>query len=180
MNPEIPNEGSSTNTSGNLPPQDSSQSTTLEGEQANKGTLDALSQYIERVEKFERRLTEDENKIEESKNQNIETLGLFVALFTFISVEFSLFNDIKDFNSIISLTFIIAGLLAFFVLLLYNVVRTANSNRWWLIYSILFLVAMSFVGTGIYFQLRKDKALINTQPSATSSATLMPTTSPRP
>jgi hypothetical protein len=172
MNPENPTSASSTAVPSNPPPQESSQSTSDE-EQNKKSTLDFINEYTSRVDDLEKRLDDDESKIEETKSQNIETLGLFVALFTFISVEFSLFKELTDFNMTISLTLIIAGLLIFFVLLLHNVVRTANSHRWWLFYLVLFVVAVSLVGFGIYFPYSKiDKFLTRTQPAATSSATL--------
>ncbi len=177
MNPE--NSGSSSSAPITPQPQDNSQITLEERkDNALKGTTDLIGKYISRVEGLEKRL----DKIEETKNQNIETLGLFVALFTFISAEFSLFKNVPDYSVAISLTLIIAGLLILFVLLLYNVVRAASSDKWWYVYALLFVVALGLIILGIFFPgLDIDKKPMRMLiPVPSPSATSIPVPSSRP
>ncbi len=112
-----------------------------------------LKAYLNRVVDLEKKISETEKKIEQSKDKNIETLGLFVALFTFISVEFSLLNGVKDFAIAISLTLTLAGLLILFTLLLHIVVRfSSNDGRGWMaFYILLFVISIGLVSVGILF-----------------------------
>ncbi len=59
-----------------------------------------------------------EHKIEGSKLKVVETLGIFVALFTFISIEFQVFRSYENTIAISGLTLIILGSLTFFVIIL--------------------------------------------------------------
>ncbi len=85
-----------------------------------------INQFDKKMKVLEDKISEEttridkaENKIERTKSQNIETLGLFVALFTFISVDFSVIKTATSYNAVVSITFILAGFLIFFILLLH-------------------------------------------------------------
>lgn len=67
--------------------------------------------------------TKDElsDKIDDSKLKTIETLGIFVALFTFVSVEFQVFRMLDDPQSIAGLTLILLGSLLTFITVLDSV-----------------------------------------------------------
>ena len=69
------------------------------------------------------RTTEKElsNKIDDSKLKTIETLGIFVALFTFVSVEFQVFRMLDNPQSIAGLTLILLGSLLTFITVLDSV-----------------------------------------------------------
>lgn len=73
-------------------------------------TLEAIKKYsaeedfkkdVKKVAKETIRETEDKlrDKIDDSKLKTIETLGIFVALFTFVSVNINIFNKTKDLYS---------------------------------------------------------------------------------
>lgn len=83
---------------------------------------DAIKDFTEK-EEFKYKVneiiqkTEDKlsDKIDDSKLKTIETLGIFVALFTFVSVEFQFFRTFDNWLSIVSFTFILLGSLLTFV-----------------------------------------------------------------
>jgi len=67
-------------------------------------------------------------EIEKSKLKIIETLGIFVALFTFISVEFQTFRIYQDPKEISGLTLILLGALLFFILIFDLILNKENIN----------------------------------------------------
>lgn len=155
----------------------------ISGEQSEAEIRSQLYLYQQRVLGLEQKLSDTDKKIEQSKDKNIETLGLFVALFTFISVEFSLFRTITDFSAAVSISFIAAGLLIFFVLILHLVIISSGNNTSWFIkgfYVFLFLIAIILVYSGINFNdyFKKNYSIIDgkssSAPIATPSATITP------
>lgn len=70
-----------------------------------------------------------DNKIENSKIKVIETLGIFVALFTFVSVEFQAFRQMNNLNSIAGMTLIMLGSLSFFVIIMDIVLNNQFSDK---------------------------------------------------
>lgn len=71
--------------------------------------LDGLFSYYEK--KFEKQ----DSKIENQKLTIIETLGIFVALFTFISIDFQVFKSYRNPFAISGLTLILLGSVAFII-----------------------------------------------------------------
>lgn len=66
-------------------------------------------------DEFAKKVEKLENKTEDSKLSIIETLGIFVALFTFVSVEFQIFRSFTSWKSGASLSLIILGALLLFI-----------------------------------------------------------------
>jgi hypothetical protein len=93
------------------------------GDQAKKDIFSHLRSYVDvEIKKinseFEKNKDQLENKIENSKIKIIETLGIFVALFTFISTEFQVFKIYQSPITIAGLTLIILGSLLVFITIL--------------------------------------------------------------
>jgi len=85
---------------------------------ADKET-EKLNQQIKDIKNNAKETKEKlENKIDDSKLKIIETLGIFVALFTFISIEFQVFRSYESAMAIAGLTLVILGSLTFFVTIL--------------------------------------------------------------
>jgi tetrahydromethanopterin S-methyltransferase subunit B len=78
--------------------------------------------FRDRLIGMERRVEEKidklDRKIDDSKTRVIETLGIFVALFTFISVEFQALRSLQDTADIAGITLIFLGGLLLFVTVL--------------------------------------------------------------
>ncbi|MDP2671650.1 MAG: hypothetical protein Q8P13_04315 [bacterium] len=138
-----------------------------------KTLSDKQNDILKEFNSQEDRVKKVEDKLDENRTQLIETLGLFVALFTFISIEFSLFKQVTVFSAAVSLTLISAGLLTFFVLLLHVVLRTGKNAGSIVIYIVLTLLIIGLIFFGINFNnfYSKGNYLINT---ATSSAIQTP------
>ncbi|MBP9814367.1 hypothetical protein KBC80_04240 [Candidatus Woesebacteria bacterium] len=119
----------------------------------------------------ERRIQKVEDKMDESKTQLIETLGLFVALFTFISVGFSIFQGLKpDVHGAISFMLLLGGLLIFFILLLHVIVRMGKDVWSKVTYFGLFIVAFSFIIIGLNFNGYFSKKTFEVTPAPTQFA----------
>jgi|GEM_PF-3949959 len=154
-------------------------------DQMNAGVIATIHLFDSKFTDMDRKFIETERKIERSGDKNIETLALFVGLFTFISIEFSLFKELKDFSQVISLTLITAGLLIFFIFLLHLIVRSASSkNSWtWVIYPVLFLISILLVVGGIFFpKTGIDRLQMENNPPASNPPLLVspsPTINPK-
>lgn len=70
-----------------------------------------------------------ESKIENSKLSIIETLGIFVALFTFISVDFQVFKSYRDPMAISALTAILIGAIFLFIVVFDYFILQARKVR---------------------------------------------------
>lgn len=105
-----------------------------------------------------------DRKIDDSRTKTIETLGIFVALFTFVSLQFQAFSMLNSFQAIGAVTLIILGALILFIIVLDLVVKAEKSVftinkkiktddkerfgiRWLPI--ILFVVSIVFVLSGV-------------------------------
>lgn len=89
----------------------SSSGGTTEGSPISENDLDALFDYYEK--KFEKQ----DSKIENQKLTIIETLGIFVALFTFISVDFQVFKSYRNPYAIGGLSLILLGSISFLLVI---------------------------------------------------------------
>ena len=71
------------------------------------------------------------NAINETKQRTIETLSIFISIFTFVSTEFQMLDKVTNVFVLIGLTFILFGLLAFFPLLVDLLInaKTEFENR---------------------------------------------------
>lgn len=88
------------------------------------------------------------DKIDDSKLKTIETLGIFVALFTFVSVEFQIFRIFHTPASIGGLTAILLGSLLFFSIILDYVLDSSDNpkNKFYP----LFIFSVFLISSGIY------------------------------
>lgn len=69
-------------------------------------------------------------EIENSKLSTVETLGIFVALFTFVSIEFQVFRSYRDYQAISGLTLIFLGSIFLFLIFFdYLIIQTKNINE---------------------------------------------------
>ncbi|MDD5639660.1 MAG: hypothetical protein PHR47_02540 [Candidatus Pacebacteria bacterium] len=80
-------------------------------------------------EEINRETKELENKIENSKIKVIETLGIFVALFTFISVEFQIIKQGNTLLGVSGLTLLLLGSLLFFVIVMDMMLAINNFRK---------------------------------------------------
>ncbi len=164
-----------------IPTQPPLPSEEITSEQGEAEIRSQLYIYQQEVVKLDAKISETNKKIEQSRDKNIEALGLFVALFTFISIEFSLFREITNFSAAVSITLIAAALLLLFVLSLHLIIiSSGNNSSWWIraFYISLFLVVIALLLIGINFNnyFKKDYTIkyITTPSSASPSATLAP------
>lgn len=84
--------------------------------------------------------------IQDSQTKTTEILAIFVALFTFVSIEFQIFRSFASWQAAVSLTLIILGALSFFVLLTKALIF--NKSSW---YYFTFLFPLTLIAGGIYF-----------------------------
>lgn len=92
--------------------------------EALQGRLDKMEDRQLKLDRNTDEISKDvtnlNQKIEERDRHTIETIGIFVALFTFISIEFQLFRSLTSVAAVFGLTLVIFGALLAFVLLLKN------------------------------------------------------------
>lgn len=90
-------------------------------------------------------------KIDESKTRVVETLGLFVALFTFLSLQVQIFKDERNIDQIIGLVLITGGLITFFVLVLDIMIKNKDDAKGLLKtrFFLLLIVSLLLVAAGI-------------------------------
>lgn len=79
---------------------------------------DLRDQLITIKKEIDWKIEKVDNKIDDSKTKVIETLGIFVALFTFVSIEFQAFSRAVRFQEIAGLSLIMLGSLLFFIIVL--------------------------------------------------------------
>lgn len=124
-------------------------------DEANIKFLD-LEKKIEKTAKetkiqIDKELLDVRQKIDESKSRIVETLGLFVALFTFLSLQVQIFKDERDVDQVLGLVLITGGLIAFFVLILDIMIKNKDDAKGFLRTRFFLLLAISLllVGAGI-------------------------------
>ncbi len=83
----------------------------------SKNITEMEEKRLAQVESMDDMKKEYDSKIENSKLTIIETLGIFVALFTFISVDFQVFRSYRDIYAISGLTLILLGSISFLLLI---------------------------------------------------------------
>jgi hypothetical protein len=119
----------------------------LEGNYKNVETL-IETQKQEINETLKNYKSDFDKKIDKDKFKVVELLGIFVALFTFVSVDFQLFkSESVSFTIALSLVLITAGILLIFILTLeviLNPEKDANRRLRWL-----FMLAGSLIFFGI-------------------------------
>lgn len=87
-----------------------------------------ITDLEKQTSKIEEKIDRFDEKIKDSNLKTIETLGIFVALFTFVSVEFQIFKDQVTFLAGLGFTLILLGSLLSFLWILRISVRENQSN----------------------------------------------------
>lgn len=124
-----------------------------------KEILDIKNDFQNKLNSESERLKRNFNnditkKTQDSKEKIIEILGIFVALFTFVSVDIRFFSSDITFLSLVGFTLITLGGLAFFVLFLHISLRIGED---WKLYPQtlfkhpVFLAVLFLLGSGIWF-----------------------------
>ncbi len=103
-----------------------------------------------RLNQTEARINSVEEKITEFKIKTIEILAIFVALFTFVSVDIQIFKSEISFYTAIGFSLIMLGSLLLFILTLYVFIDlSAHQNKSKLIVGFIFMVVLVASGISI-------------------------------
>ena len=110
-----------------------------------KNETDIIKKGVDGISK---KAEETEQEVKKSSIRSMEFLAVFVALFTFISVEFQVFRSFDSWQSAAALTFLLLGGLIFFVVFLDSIINQKN-NYLLLVFSLLCVfVGVWFWGSG--------------------------------
>ncbi|MDX9913274.1 MAG: hypothetical protein RBS77_01710 [Candidatus Moranbacteria bacterium] len=120
----------------------------------NKLKNDLNNTLESRIKELDKKIKNIENelgnKMEEAKSYQlkiIETLGIFVALFTYISVEFQILRGINNLEQAVALSLILVGSLGMFLSLLsYCVGRFFYENSFRMV---VFLISILILTIGV-------------------------------
>ncbi|MBX4211570.1 MAG: hypothetical protein KW806_02145 [Candidatus Yanofskybacteria bacterium] len=119
-----------------------------------------LKEQLEDLNKIERKLNGFENrvdkKIDSSRTSVIEFLALFVALFTFVSIEFQVFHSFKSWRAAASLSFILLGSLLLFVIVIHLMLHQDRKKHSPLFSTIILLLPVGLLGLGTFLFSRSD------------------------
>lgn len=118
----------------------------LPNKSKNKVFFDLITDAGKRIEALKAKTEEIDKEYKKQSNLNIEILAIFVALFTFVSVEFQIFRSFVSWESGASLSLLLLGSLSFFVILIDFILR--DRKTWFLL---LFFVPISMLAIGIYY-----------------------------
>lgn len=102
--------------------------------------------------KLDKELSKVKQQIDESKTKVVETLALFAALFTFLSLQMKALTDQTDIDRIIGLILISGGMVTFFVLILDIMIKTraeANSKIMKIRFGLLLSISILLIISGI-------------------------------
>lgn len=117
-----------------------------------KKEIDPKIKILEKlVLSLEKKIKPVERKVNNIQIKSSETLGIFTALFTFISIEFQLSRGLM-FKEFIFFTILFAFLLTFFVLVLHFVLNDkVNQGGLWLLLILALVLAFTWFITPNYF-----------------------------
>lgn len=109
-------------------------------------------EFKDKIEKnIEKRFDKLDDKIENSKLKTIETLGIFIGLFTFISVEFQIFRRDFDLAEAAGLSMIILGGMLLFINFMHFFIinNDENDNKEEKGRIIFFIASLALITAGI-------------------------------
>lgn len=114
----------------------------------NKNQRDFIKKYVDQQIKpitleIEKSI---KNDIEDSKSKSIEILAIFVALFTFVSIEFQIFKSFTSWEAAAGLTFIVLGSLSFFAILTSHLISKRS-----LLFFLLYIIPLIFCFLGMFY-----------------------------
>lgn len=129
--------------------------------------LQKLRSHQAEIDDTKKELKKAGETIEDSKTKLIETLGIFIALFAFVSIEFNLGKNLDEWG-VVSFSLILAGILLIFVLSLDYVIRywrfewevnevnnnqnlslSKFHNKWFNHFSILLFISVLLIIAGV-------------------------------
>lgn len=116
--------------------------------------ISKLDSTIKAIKRTTETLTSD---IKNTRDKTLEPLAVFVGLFTFVSVGFNIFANVKDTSLWISLLLIIAGIVIIFSSLIIHTGSLAtkeNGRRFWT--GLLILIGLIIVTLGTAIHLVSD------------------------
>jgi len=122
------------------------------GSGGSAGTSNPSSDYFnQRVSELESDLDKFKDQLDEQRVQFVETLAVFVALFTFVSVDIQVFKSNISTLSAAGFTLIMFSALISFVFILVNLIDDKKfkriRTRWWLVATaVLMITGICLVG----------------------------------
>lgn len=97
---------------------------TIAVDDVKKELQEAKKEFDEKIEEtIKETKIELSDKIDDSKLKTIETLGIFVALFTFVSVNVQIFTQVTYLKSAMWFTLLLMGALGFFALIVHIIIK---------------------------------------------------------
>ena len=119
-------------------------------------------EFEKEVARMQKQLVEDKldlkkdvdlvkDQIDASKDRVVETLAVFAALFTFLSLQVQVFKDETNPNKLLGLVLVSGGLITFFVLILDLMIKTKSETQNFLKtrFYLLFFSSVILIGVGV-------------------------------
>ena len=125
-------------------------------EKPTKEEINNMNAFSNKLEELEKKVTELDERIENSQTNVIEALALFAAFFTFVAVNVQIFTRVTDLYSASWFTVLLLGALGFFAILVGVIIRKDNKLSILLSFIFMFFIACSLYVT-------KDVKLNNTE-----------------
>ena len=125
-------------------------------DKAVKMSQDSANKLQAKVEnQLEKLRGEVRSQVDDSKNRVVETLAVFAALFTFLSLDVQIFKTQTSPNKIIGLILISGGLITFFVIMLDAMIKhDDDAEKFWQTRFILFYILSIALVVAGYFTLK--------------------------
>ena len=134
-----------------------------------------INQTTDKIGYIDTRINDIETKTEDMRVNIINTLGIFVAIFTFVSIQFQLFQSLTSFFQYISLSLILIGALIIFIVFLDYITKKKIDPKplllrdilpvknWTVtVHRIFFIVSMILIFIGILIGISSPKSVTNT------------------
>jgi hypothetical protein len=113
--------------------------------------INFFNQYATKIINIESELETIKQKDIESSNRNIEILALFVALFTFISIETQILRSGISFITAVGFSLLILGGLMFFIFSLSFSIKRDKDWMSFVQYFVLLLFSFLILASGLFF-----------------------------
>ena len=109
----------------------------------------------EKIKELKDEIAKTKNELSHIQTKSIETMGIFVALFTFVSVNIQFLNNASDLLSAAFFSIIIAAITGIMILVFLLVISPYNEKKEWkikfLTLSILFIFFLLVGIFGLYY-----------------------------
>ncbi len=111
--------------------------------------------YQDNFKKLEKNTAKKINNLQDEirsiQIKSVEMLGVFVALFTFVSLDFSILKSSVNLGVSVSLILVAGGLLLTFLLLMQYMLFEKIESHFFSRTSLIWFIIISLLTTGIYF-----------------------------